>query len=519
MAFSTSFFTLDQVIPIDKDQGQPLRPNPPGEGLANEMDNSEPQHFGVSDPDPLKLDVADGGAGDDATMTDNTNQPRIKTEDTRMEDSSIQDETANGRSGGGVVNEAPLNGAPAEGSTKKPPPKKKKGMATTIKAPKRNRVSGTVKKTGGTKAGAKKKTASSQAGEDGDENGGEAAEGGSSESDSGPYCLCRGPDNHRFMIACDRCEDWFHGECIDMDKWTGENLVQKYICPNCSDGDRYVTRYKKMCSYEGCTRPARIYEPTDRSVFCSEEHCQAWWEQLIATLPKTKSAGFDTLTQQEFMGLLDTPSGSGSPRAAETSWKLGDKPFGVPPDFWEKRPPSSSPLTAEEDRILSASAATRLALGEEIILCQKMLQLIDMALKRREQAIAAGKGSAKDFCGYDMRLDEVGVKAPFQAFLQTPEGEAAFKAGKLDTPLQMAEGEDPLTAGMCTKKKCKPHVGWSAILTKNVKHSIKELTSQAQKMLNRERMIRESAAERSQMQRRENNTVEVIDWDTDMEDV
>jgi COMPASS component SPP1 len=124
------------------------------------------------------------------------------------------------------------------------------------------------------------------------------------------------------MIACDRCEDWFHGECIGMDKYTGENLVQKYICPNCSDNDRYVTRYKKMCSFKGCTRPARVYDLQDASIFCSPEHCQAWWEQLIAGLPKTKGVGFDNLTQDEFMGLLNTQ---------DKSWKLGDAPFGMPP--------------------------------------------------------------------------------------------------------------------------------------------------------------------------------------------
>jgi COMPASS component SPP1 len=117
-----------------------------------------------------------------------------------------------------------------------------------------------------------------------------------------------------------------------MDKYTGENLVQQYICPNCTDGKLHVTRYKKTCAYGGCQRPARMYgEVIERaeegSKFCSDEHCQAWWEQLIATLPKKKHGGADALTQGEFMGLLGNPSNGKSEGGDE--WKLGDEPFGM----------------------------------------------------------------------------------------------------------------------------------------------------------------------------------------------
>ena len=224
---------------------------------------------------------------------------------------------------------------------------KKKGTATTVKGPKRPAKTGAAAGTGGTRTkpgggGSKKKppasTAGSEAGpvpdleDDDEQDGGDRDEG--SESDSGPYCICRGPDNHRFMIACDKCEDWFHGECIGMDKYTGENLVQRYICPSCSDESMgYVTRYKKTCALEDCERPARIYDAAvadgSASVFCGDEHCQAWWEQLIAELPRAKrghkASLDDALTQEQFMGLLGMPS------KAENGWTLGEKPFGKHP--------------------------------------------------------------------------------------------------------------------------------------------------------------------------------------------
>ncbi len=224
----------------------------------------------------------------------------------------------------------------------KPAPKKKKGTAATVKASKRTRGGGP----GGPKkpkapGGSRKKgtTASSVTGSDTgtlpdlEADDGGAEDGDASESDSGPYCICRGPDNHKFMIACDKCEDWFHGDCIGMDKYTGENLVQKYICPSCSDESMgYVTRYKKTCALEDCDNPARIYgdaveEPGARSFFCSDEHCQIWWEQLITTLPRGgKSGGSadDALTQEQFMGLLGASGQDGG-------WRLGERPFGKYP--------------------------------------------------------------------------------------------------------------------------------------------------------------------------------------------
>jgi COMPASS component SPP1 len=114
-----------------------------------------------------------------------------------------------------------------------------------------------------------------------------------------------------------------------MDKYTGENLVQRYICPNCTDGRLYVTRYKKTCALEGCERPARMYGELkggeEASIFCSEEHCQLWWEQLVATLPRGRHGGLygDVLTQEEFMGLL-----GGVKKGDGRKWRLGEEPFG-----------------------------------------------------------------------------------------------------------------------------------------------------------------------------------------------
>ena len=50
------------------------------------------------------------------------------------------------------------------------------------------------------------------------------------DEDAEVFCICRKPDDHTWMIACDGpCEDWFHGKCVDMNEKDG-NLIDKYIC-------------------------------------------------------------------------------------------------------------------------------------------------------------------------------------------------------------------------------------------------------------------------------------------------
>ncbi|XP_016352837.1 death-inducer obliterator 1-like isoform X2 [Sinocyclocheilus anshuiensis] len=67
-------------------------------------------------------------------------------------------------------------------------------------------------------------------------------ESSSSDSDSDGYdpnalyCICRQKHNKRFMICCDRCEEWFHGNCVGISEARGrlmERNGEDYVCPNC----------------------------------------------------------------------------------------------------------------------------------------------------------------------------------------------------------------------------------------------------------------------------------------------
>ncbi|KAM0562695.1 hypothetical protein ACHAPJ_001532 [Fusarium lateritium] len=377
---------------------------------------------------------------------------------------------------------------------------KKKGTAATIK-----KSSKRPKNTGGPRAAKKARPAQSASNSGGTPEEGSEAD----ESDNGPYCLCRGADDHRWMIFCENCEDWYHGECINLNKEIGESLIEKFICPLCTN-DSLTTLYKKTCALSGCRKAARMAHE-EPSVFCSNEHAQTWWERMVAKLPKGKGKGGinDQLAQDEFMALL---SSGLSGIDEEGLWRLvkapfsGEKPKVANGTEQDNKQDASMHLSGEEKEFLENAAAARFHLAEETVLCHKMLTLLEFAHERRQAAIKAGRFK-EDICGYDQRLDTISARDSFEAFAKSPDGEAIFKASKLEDPL----GEGDEVRGMCERKRCKIHSGWYKMLSLGLKHQIREMATQADEVGEEEKVMRQAAEERWRRKQSEKNWVEVLD--------
>lgn len=52
------------------------------------------------------------------------------------------------------------------------------------------------------------------------------------------YCLCRKPDDGEFMIQCNYCEDWFHGQCVQLTPELADT-IRAFKCPRCQTPQLY----------------------------------------------------------------------------------------------------------------------------------------------------------------------------------------------------------------------------------------------------------------------------------------
>ncbi|XP_054634725.1 CXXC-type zinc finger protein 1a isoform X2 [Dunckerocampus dactyliophorus] len=50
------------------------------------------------------------------------------------------------------------------------------------------------------------------------------------------YCLCRKPDINCFMIGCDGCAEWFHGNCVGVSEKAAK-AIRVWFCPSCREKD------------------------------------------------------------------------------------------------------------------------------------------------------------------------------------------------------------------------------------------------------------------------------------------
>ncbi|XP_078003883.1 CXXC-type zinc finger protein 1 isoform X2 [Phascolarctos cinereus] len=111
------------------------------------------------------------------------------------------------------------------------------------------------------------------------------------------YCVCRKPDINCFMIGCDNCNEWFHGDCIKITEKMAK-AIREWYCLQCREKDpkleiRY--RHKKPCRERDGEHEA---EPRDD-----------------AATPRRKVAS-DLLVEPVGSGPMTIPKGFTSPHKA-----------------------------------------------------------------------------------------------------------------------------------------------------------------------------------------------------------
>ncbi|KZF22187.1 hypothetical protein L228DRAFT_261391 [Xylona heveae TC161] len=323
------------------------------------------------------------------------------------------------------------------------------------------------------------------------------------EDDGQIFCICRKPDNHTWMIACDGgCDDWFHGKCVKINEEDGD-LIDRYVCPNCSEAGYGHTSWKPMCRLNGCRQPARLSK-NNLSKYCSDEHGQEFMRQSMlrikpdlssTTSSKGKrsragAAGAATATaaasshnaahhetiEAETKGGVLKPSEIStlvkSATSIDTFRRLGESILPLSPPATNTSPHSSPPPRSSASAAAAAAAATVAAVAPPTLATpsleltppealqlshisaqkaslkdrrlalqdrERFTHLIKDAARRHLETTHGGQKAAKDLCGYDPRL--AWSDDEFDEWRLSEAGRRAFSTDIIDEEPRANEAE------------------------------------------------------------------------------
>ncbi|KAF7970596.1 hypothetical protein HWV62_23609 [Athelia sp. TMB] len=140
------------------------------------------------------------------------------------------------------------------------------------------------------------------------------------EVDDKLYCICATRyDEERVMIACDRCDEWYHTACVGVSD-AEVDLIDQFICPPCAAAAPPAaplrTTYKARCHRADCGRPAR----GELSKYCSDACGVAEMDARIgrwAAAGGARAALWDAVKGAERRtGVTRLPGGAQAPKAA-----------------------------------------------------------------------------------------------------------------------------------------------------------------------------------------------------------
>jgi len=335
---------------------------------------------------------------------------------------------------------------------------------------------------------------------------------GESSEDHNLYCICKKPDNHKWMIGCDGgCDDWFHGDCVNM-KQADEELVDRFICPLCEEGGRGHTTWKPMCRRDGCRKPARLQRDRE-SKYCTD-NCGALFmtEQLQRTAgaktksKKAKKKGDNEEEPTPLGGVLRSKDLKALVDASPNIQTFKNLGTGVltPPQTASPNQTTFDGFTSSERQRLRALHNEKSQLNDRLEALKDREKFVSMAKEQAVRVSEREKIKVKDFCGYDSRLSW--SDAEFLLWRKGKLGVASFEFNTLTpTPEQIAstsisastDTDDPVTKeSICLRRRCSKHPQWQKLNLQDARFEELEVVEAVRECEKEERSVRERARRR-----------------------
>lgn len=316
------------------------------------------------------------------------------------------------------------------------------------------------------------------------------------------YCVCKTKyDEERCMIACDKCDEWYHMQCVNISEFEAD-LVDQFFCPTCIESNPHAslrTTYKQRClnglkhmnpqSSDACHQPA--LGSGILSKFCSQDCGVEYMTNRIDTWVKKggkREKLWESVKHAEKREGIVIEMARTKSRAAEVVVKTEDiKPFTIESRIKEES--KSSQVKAAKSSLeieqLKNSLSRIVKLREEI---KKGMEVVLWREKLLE--LATDRAQVVGQCGWDQRLcfgdeewDEFGM-----GVLESYEASTS----KADNDMQVdgAGGPEDGEWWCPGRTMCDRHAGWQNIRAKDITKEKEQKEEALAKLTTRERELR-----------------------------
>lgn len=317
------------------------------------------------------------------------------------------------------------------------------------------------------------------------------------------YCVCKTRyDEDRFMIACDKCDEWYHTQCVHMPDFEVD-LVDQFICPPCIEKEPHLnlrTTYKMRCLYglqhpdpsstKACHKAAR----GALSKYCSDECGVKYMQSRIDSWSKKGGKPeklWESVKNAEKREGVVVCTIQPDDTAACAKMEIDDgkdakPPLPPPPPKRVVQPPLKSKLARETER-LDGLLDSVIKLREEI---NKGMEAV--IWRERLLQLASERAELMGQCGWDQRLcldDEewADVGAGVLESYEHVKAESTKENG-VDGEMEVDGSEEQW---WCPGQKvCDRHQGWQTVRYKDVSKEKEKKEEALVKLTTREREIR-----------------------------
>ena len=270
------------------------------------------------------------------------------------------------------------------------------------------------------------------------------------------YCICKKADDGTWMVECDYCKDWFHGDCVGLEQEMSDNLLDSYCCPTCENKSLGKSSWKKACRLKGCKKAAifldkKVHVESDKDMlYCSAEHGVEFWTNIIRGA-EVEAEDIATLVE--------------NCKFSKEFKVMGNVNYPINYNLVETK------LT-EEERESKKHIEDRIKLHQEHLQkWEERAQYIEW-VGERTLAINLQRKAEKEteVCGYSEDIND-------EAWLQSS---APFKESK---ELVLAKRD-----GICQKdrRKCQKHAHWLSIFNDNADQEVEVLNAEIENLRERE---------------------------------